>query len=112
MAEEIAETKRIALSPLNLTWGEFPDRLIQLKFDELPTEDEIPNYYGTNEGYLNRGATYAFEYSNLTAYRFYQYNDLYRTNDRFWQPENVLEIRDFLDAEFQWETGAKEYFLE
>lgn len=110
LTETITETKRTTLSPSNLTWSAISDSLINLKFHELPTDELIPDYYPNNSGYATSGPTFSFEYSNPSEYRFYQYNDIYRVHDKFWQPENVIKILDLLESEFQWDTRAREYF--
>jgi hypothetical protein len=84
--------------------------MIKLKISELPTDDLIPGYYSNNSGYGSNSPTFSFEYSTKDLYRFYQYNDLYRVADKFWQPKNVIDILSILEAEFQWDTQARKYF--
>lgn len=111
LKEEIVELNREDLSSTNMTMKEVADSLILLKFDKLPTDQQIPNYYENEGGYLNNTTTFSFEYSTPQEYRFYQYNDLYRTNEEFWQVQNVLKIFELLESEFQWDTRARQFFF-
>ncbi|MCP4177019.1 MAG: hypothetical protein GY756_04560, partial [bacterium] len=86
------------------------DSLVKFKFDVLPTDDHIPDYYNVNSGYNNNGTTFSFEYSSKEKYRFYQYNNIYRAPDKFWQAGNVIKILDLLEQEFNWDSKGREYF--
>lgn len=110
LSETIQSKQVTLLEPTNLSWKEISDSLIMLKFDQLPTDQEIYNYYEEDEGYANNLPTFSFEYSTNIEYRFYQYNDIYRNPDDFWQVQNVISILDLLEDEFQWNTQATEYF--
>ena len=110
LSETIKDKKEIPLEPTHLSWTEISDSLIQLQFDQLPTDEEILGYYEGNEGYANNLPTYSFEYSSNTEYRFYQYNDIHRNPDDFWQAQNVITILDLLESEFQWFAKGEEYF--
>ncbi len=110
LEETIVGDSVITLQPTRLSWLEIRDSLINLKFHQLPTDDEIPNYYEKGKGYGSNSATFSFEYSTKDLYRFYQYNDLYRANDEFWQPQNVINIFELLEKEFQWDERARQYF--
>jgi hypothetical protein len=110
LSETITDSKVIDLKPLKTDWTTVVDSMIKLKISELPTDDLIPGYYSNNSGYGSNSPTFSFEYSTKDLYRFYQYNDLYRVADKFWQPKNVIDILSILEAEFQWDTQARKYF--
>lgn len=110
LTETITKSDRFSLTPTSLTWLTIIDSLIQFNFDSLPTDQAIPNYYKEGEGYGNNSPTFCFEYATQEEYRFYQYNDIGRTEGVYWQVENVLEIFELLENEFQWDSRAREYF--
>ena len=110
LSETIRSKQETPLEPKNLSWKAISDSLIILKFDQLPTDEEIPDYYADDEGYANNLTTFSFEYSTNFEYRFYQYNNIYRKPDNFWQVQNVISILDLLEDEFQWDTRGREYF--
>lgn len=110
LSETITDSKVIDLKPLKTSWAVIVDSLDRLKISELPTDDLIPGYYSENLGYGNNSPTFSFEYATKDLYRFYQYNDIYRVADKFWQPKNVIKILDLLENEFQWDTQARKYF--
>jgi hypothetical protein len=110
LSETIADSKVIELSPLKTNWSNIIDSLLILKIGELPTDDLIPGYYPDNTGYANNSPTFSFEYATRDIYRFYQYSDIYRVADKFWQPKNVIEILDLLEKEFHWDSQARKYF--
>ncbi len=110
LTETITKSKRIPVEPKSLDWQTIIDSLDYYKFSTLPTDDEIPKYYETNEAYGNNLQTFSFEYSTPKIYRFYQYNNIYRAIDKFWQPKNVVAILDILEKEFEWNSIGEEYF--
>lgn len=110
LSETITDSKFIDLKPIKTSWKMVVDSLVKLKVAVLPTDDLIPEYYSNNTGYADNSPTYSFEYATNDIYRFYQYNDIYRALDEFWQPQNVIGILDLLEDEFQWDTLAREYF--
>ena len=110
LSETITDSKTIELTPLKTNWKTVVDSLLKLKIDILPTDDLIPNYYSENNGYGNNSTTFSFEYATKVHYRFYQYNNIYRAPDKFWQPYNVIKILALLEDEFQWDTQARKYF--
>ncbi len=110
LSETITDSKVIDLKPLKTDWETVVDSLIILKIAELQTDDLIPGYYSDNPGYGSNSTTFSFEYATRDLYRFYQYNDIYRVADKFWQPKNVIAILDLLENEFQWDAQAKKYF--
>lgn len=110
LSETITDSKVIDLKPLKTDWTTVVDSLIKLKISELPTDDSIPGYYSGNSGYGSNSPTFSFEYSTKDLYRFYQYNDIYRAADKFWQPKKVIDILSLLEDEFQWDTQARKYF--
>ena len=113
VTEIIRNKKVIELEPAKSNWGNIIDSLFYYKIDSLPTDDFIPNYYeGTTEQYDNNFQTYCFEISNNRSYRFYQYNNIYRVIDKFWQPKNVELILDILEREFKWDSIGRNYFKE
>lgn len=102
LSETIKSFKKIELKPEKNNWEFIIDSLYQLKFDILPTDEAIPNYYAKNLGYNNNSPTYSFEYTTNKSYRFYQYNNVNEKIDEFWQAYNVLKILDLLEDEFHW----------
>jgi hypothetical protein len=113
VTETIINKKVIELEPAKSNWRNVIDSLFYYKIDSLPTDDFIPNYYlGFQEQYANNLQTYCFEISNKTSYRFYQYNNIYRAIDKFWQPKNVESILDILEREFKWDSIGRDYFKE
>lgn len=110
LSETITDSKAIDLKPLKTDWTTIVDSLLKLKIAELPTDDLIPGYYPENIGYGNNAPTFSFEYATRNIYRFFQYNDIYRVSNKFWQPKNVIDILDLLESEFQWDTQARIYF--
>ena len=107
--ETITKTKTIELIPKS-DWQTVIDSLFNLKIDILPTDEKIPNYYNENNRYTDNSTTFSFEYATRKKYRFYQYGNIYRAPDKFWQPNNVIAIFDLLESEFWWDTKAREYF--
>ncbi len=92
------------------SWNSIIDSLIKLKIDSLPTDEKIQNYYTEDTRYNNNEATYSFEYSTRSNYRFYQYNNIYRVPDKFWQAKNVVLVGNLLEREFKWDSIARKYF--
>jgi len=101
-SETIVKYEKMEVSPKNNNWDCIVDSLYQLKFDILPTDESIPNYYKDNSAYVNNLTTYSFEYATKNQYRFYQYNYPERKSNEFWQANNVLKIIKLLDDEFSW----------
>ncbi len=99
LSEKIVKFEKIEIAPLYDDWDYLFDRLYELKFDVLPTDNAIPNYYADSLGYDNNLPAFSFEYATKYKYRFYQYKDIKRKADDFWQAENVLEIFDLLNDE-------------
>lgn len=112
ISETITEKKVIELKPLKTDWENVMRSLMSLKIAELPTDDSIPGYYDDNPNgaYSNLSTTFSFEYATPHIYRFYQYNNIYRVADKFWQPKNVISILDLLEEEFNWDTEGRKYF--
>ncbi len=110
LTETITDFKSTDLSPLKSDWSTVFDSLMKFKIDVLPTDDLIPDYYSNNDGYSPNTPTFSFEFATKDIYRFYQYNDLDRAVDKFWQPKNVQAILELLENEFQWDTKARQYF--
>jgi len=102
LSETIVKFEKMEITPKRNDWNFIVDSLYQLKFDNLPTDDSIPNYYKNNSGYSNNLTTYSFEYATKRQYRFYQYNYPERKSNEFWQAESVLKILKLLDDEFAW----------
>ena len=102
LSEMIVEYEKVEITPNRNDWNFLVDSLYQLKFDILPTDQTIPNYYKDNSGYNNNYPTFSFEYATKRQYRFYQYNYLTRKSNEFWQAKNVLKILKLLDDEFTW----------
>jgi hypothetical protein len=107
--EKVTKTKIIELVPKS-DWESVVDSLYALKIDKLPTDEKIPNYYTESNRYADNSTTFSFEYSTPTEYRFYQYGNIYRAPERFWQPKNVIAIFDLLEDEIGWDSKAREYF--
>jgi len=101
LSETITKFEKIEITPKRNDWNFIVDSLYQLKFDVLPTDEVIPNYYEDNSGY--NLTTYSFEYATKRQYRFYQYNYPAQKSNEFWQAENVLKIFELLDDEFAWD---------
>ena len=110
LSETIIDSKNIELTPKKTDWKTIIDNLMKLKIDILPTDDLIPNYYSADEGYDNNATTFSFEFATEYQYRFYQYSNIYRAPDKFWQSKNVIAILNLLEEEFKWDSIAKEYF--
>ncbi len=110
LSETITSTKRFTLNPLITDWETLADSLSKLKIATLPTDESIPGYYTTQRGYARHTPTISFEYATKDIYRFYQYNDITRIPDEFWQPRHVIAILELLEHEFQWDTQATIYF--
>ncbi len=110
LSETITDYKKVTVTPLKNSWQTVIDSLYILKADSLPTDEQIPEYYRKGKAYNNNSATYSFEFASKNLYRFYQYNDLQRASQHFWQPKNVLAILRLLDQEFNWTALEKEYF--
>jgi hypothetical protein len=102
LSETIVAFEKIETAPKKNNWNFIIDSLYQLKFNILPTDEVIPNYYKNNSGYNNNLPTFSFEYATKNQYRFYQYNNAERKSSEFWQAENVLKILELLDDEFTW----------
>ena len=101
ISETIVNFEKMEITPKRNDWNFIVDSLYQLKFDILPADEDIPNYFEDNSGYSD-DLTYSFEYATKRQYRFYQYNYPGQKSDEFWQAENVLKILDLLDDEFAW----------
>jgi hypothetical protein len=110
LTETITRSNTINLEPLVTNWKTVADSLMFFKIDSLPTDDLIPDYYANHPGYVSNSVTFSFEYATKEIYRFYQYNDIYRVPETFWQPNNVIGILDLLEREFQWDAQARSYF--
>lgn len=110
LTETITRSKTIDLEPLVTNWKTVADSLMFFKIDILPTDDQIPDYYTNQSGYGNSNTTFSFEYATASIYRFYQYNNIYRVHDKFWQPQHVISILGLLEREFQWDAQARSYF--
>jgi hypothetical protein len=110
LSETITKSKTWKLDPMKTNWETIVDSLFRLKIDVLPTDEQIPNYYTESTRYNNNSPTFSFEYATKEKYRFYQYGDIYRTPDKFWQPKNVIKILDLLEDEFQWNSKGQDYF--
>lgn len=108
--ETIGDYITYKLKPTHLGWDSIAFKLSQLKFDSLPTDDAIPNYYVNGSGYDTNKPTFSFEYATKSQYRFYQYGDIYRAPDKFWQAQHIIEILDLLEEEFHWNDLARKYF--
>jgi hypothetical protein len=102
LTETISKFEKIEITPKKNDWKFIVDSLYQLKFDILPTDQVIPDYYKNNSGYEDNSTTFSFEYATKNQYRFYQYNNAKRKSKEFWQAENVLKILELLDDEFAW----------
>ncbi len=102
--ETITDYEKINVYPEKNDWDFIIDSLFQLKFDILPTDDAIPDYYNDGIGYNNNLPTFSFEFATKDKYRFYQYNDFVRKSEKFWQAGHVLKILDLLNDEFNWFT--------
>lgn len=110
LSETITDHIVIDLKPLKSDWQTTIDSLLILKINELPTDDLIPGYYEYGAGYGSNSPTYSFEYADKKHYRFYQYSDVFRTSDKFWQAENIKLILSLLNDEFQWDKQGRDYF--
>jgi hypothetical protein len=110
LSETITNHKVVELKPLKTNWTTIIDSLYKLKFDILPTDEKIPNYYTESNRYANNEPTFSFEYATKNEYRFYQYSNIYRDPENFWQPKNIIDILDIFEEEFKWDTLAREYF--
>ena len=102
MSETIVNFEKMEVTPKRNDWNSIVDSLYQLKFDVLPTDEAIPDYYEDDSGYSNNLPTYSFEYTTKGQYRFYQYNYPVQKLNEFWQAENVSKILELLDDEFEW----------
>jgi len=102
LSETIVKFEKMEITPKRNDWDFIIDSLYQLKFDILPSDESIPNYYEDNSAYNNNLTTYSFEYATKKQYRFYQYNYPARKSNEFWQAKNVLKILELLDDEFTW----------
>jgi len=102
VSETITDYGKIDITPKKNNWDFIIDSLYKLNFDALPTDDAIPNYHADNLGYHNNLPTFSFEYSTKEQYRFYQYNNLARKSNEFWQAKNAFEILKLLDDELNW----------
>jgi hypothetical protein len=110
LSEIIKKSKIIELQPVESEWSTIMDSLLYYKINELPTDEKIPGYYIEENRYNNNKPTYAFEYSTADSYRFFQYNNIYRAIDSFWQPKYVDSILDLLERNFYWDKTARAYF--
>lgn len=110
--ETVTRTKVYELRPFISDWQKVVDSLIYYRVETLPTDDQIPGYYTEAVMYRDYEPTFSFEYSTPTIYRFFQYNNVYRAMDRFWQPRNVEKILNILDREFHWYALSREFFQE
>lgn len=107
--EKITESKKIELLPRS-SWSSIVDSLYFFKIDILPTDDKIDSYYDKNNFYNNSASTFSFEFATKSQYRFYQYSNIYRAIDKYWQPKNVDAIFSLLDREFNLNAKSREYF--
>ena len=110
LTESITQSKIIDLTPLETNWESVVDSLYKYKIDILPTDEKIPDYYTEATRYSNNEPTFSFEYATKNTYRFYQYGNIYRIPDKFWQVDNILKILDMLEREFKWDSLGREYF--
>ncbi len=108
--EVIARSKTIELRLTEPEWVSLMDTLMSYKIAELPTDDKIPDYYSNANLYSNNEPTYSFEYATPNSYRFFQYSNIYRSIDNFWQAQHVEKILTFLDEKFNWNAAGKEFF--
>jgi hypothetical protein len=102
LSETIVKFEKMEITPKRNDWNFIVNSLYRLKFDILPTDEFIPNYYKDNSGYSNNSPTFSFEYATKNQYRFYQYNNAERKSNEFWQAKNVSTILDLLDEELNW----------
>jgi len=110
LTESITKSKMIELQPLETNWESVVDSLFKYQIDILPTDEKIPDYYTEESRYSNNASTFSFEYATRSIYRFYQYSNIYRVSDKFWQAENIVKIGDLLEREFKWHSLGEEYF--
>lgn len=109
LRETITSSKTWPLTP-KTGWQYLVDSLFKLQIEVLPTDEKIPNYYTEETRYSDNSTTFSFEYSTRTNYRFYQYGNIYRTPNKFWQPKYVISILDLLETEIKWDSIAKKHF--
>lgn len=107
--ETVTESQIFELRPVVTDWPVIMDSLFFFGIDSLPTDDQIPGYYTDVTMYRNYDPTFSFEYSTPSKYRFFQYSNLYRAADRFWQPAHVVRILNILDREFHWYSMGREF---
>lgn len=108
--EKIKLFRKYPLQPDSLSWEAIIEKMLNYKFDQLPTDNQIPNYYEESEEYANNKPTYSFEYATPDEYRFYQYSDLYRKYDDFEEPRFVDSILALFEQEFHWAKRGRIYF--
>lgn len=58
LSETIVAFEKIETAPKKNNWNFIIDSLYQLKFNILPTDEVIPNYYKNNSGYNNNLPTF------------------------------------------------------
>ena len=109
LKEFITDFKELELLPTT-NWDNVIEKLNELKIPDLPTDDHIEGYYDDLSNYNNYAPTFSFEYATSTKYRFFQYSDITRNEDQFWQPQHVNALLAFFEEEFEWDTRAREYF--
>jgi len=109
LTETITQNKAFKLTP-KTKWDSIIDSLFKLKIDILPTDDAIPDYYNQQNFYNNNAVTISIEYSTKKIYRFYQYSNVYRVKDKFWQPRNVIDVFSLFQSEFNYQKIAQDYF--
>lgn len=109
LKETITSNKIWILTP-KTSWPYLVDSLFKLQIEVLPTDEKIPNYYTEETRYNDNTPTFSFEYSTKTNYRFYQYGNIYRVPNKFWQPKYVISILDLMESEIKWDSIARKHF--
>lgn len=107
--ETITTSKIWTLTP-KTSWKYVTDSLYNLDIQTLPTDEKIPYYYNETNRYNDNSITFSFEYSTKTSYRFYQYGNIYRDPQKYWQPRYVISMLDLLRAELKWDSIARDHF--
>lgn len=101
-----------SITPVNprSSWKILIDSLYYFKIDSLPTDENLPDYGSKSTNYSTLAPTFSFEYSTPHLYRFYQYNNVWSIENKYWQAANVVRITNLLDREFLIDSLYNEFY--
>ena len=81
-------------------WATFVNRLFELRIDQLPDIDELPNV--TDNSFPDPSGV-VVEFAAINRYRLYSYYALDYFKDKLWQARNMEAILESIEEEFGFE---------